>query len=394
MSVHQAGGAIRIHQVHKLPAPYSDFFFQALGDHPDLDFQVYYLWRGSWRRPWKSEFGRGYRHTFLKPLGGIDWPLLKTAWSDVDSLFIVGDWAHLPALAVILARWRRRTPVALWVDTPAEDLKRPVLKQWVRRRFLKWLLPKPDIIFGTGRKARRVLLEMGARAEQFVDLPFFVDLDRPRLAEREAEIRHRARKLRETVQCGPEGVVFAMLGRLAAIKGNDIGLRAFARCRQRTSKPLGLLIAGEGPERQSLEALANRLGLGNSVAFLGWQEPLGVEAVYLASEVVLHPARIDPFPVVILDAMNWSRVVIGSEACGNVEDRIIPGVNGFAFPSEDVGELAGIMLDLVRHPEKLPEIGAQARKTARAWPVERGVRIILEQAAKLLSAKKEDKCGS
>ena len=33
MSVNQKGGPIRIHQIHKLPAPYSDFFFQALGDH-------------------------------------------------------------------------------------------------------------------------------------------------------------------------------------------------------------------------------------------------------------------------------------------------------------------------------------------------------------------------
>jgi len=388
MSLNPAGGPIRIHQIHKLPSPYSDFFFQALHENDNIEFQVYHLWRGSWRRPWKSELGLGYNNTFMKPIGGIDWRVLKTAWCDVDSFFIVGDWAHRPTVMVILARCLRRAPVALWVDTPAEDIKRPVLKQWLRRRFLTWLLPKPDIIFGTGRKAQRVLLEMGARAEQFVDLPFLVDLDRPGLAGRDPEIRHKAQKLRETVQCGPEGVVFSMLGRLAAIKGNDIGLRAFAQCRQQTPRPLGLLIAGEGPERQNLEALANRLGLGNSVSFLGWQEPLGVEAVYLASDVILHPARIDPFPVVILDAMNWSRVVIGSEVCGNVEDRIIPGVNGFSFPSEDVDELAGIMLDQVNHPEKLPEMGAQARKTAEAWPVERGVAIVLEQAAKILTAKK------
>ena len=173
MSVNQAGGPIRIHQIHKLPTPYTDFFFQALQDNPNIDFHVYYLWQGSWRRPWKSELGLGYHHTFMKPIWGIDWRLLQTAWCDVDSFFIVGDWAHLPTVAVILARYLRRAPVALWVDTPVEDVKRPVLKQWLRRRFLRWLLPKPDIIFGTGRKARRVLLEMGARAEQFVDLPFW-----------------------------------------------------------------------------------------------------------------------------------------------------------------------------------------------------------------------------
>ena len=388
MSVHPAGGPVRIHQIHKLPTPYSDFFFQALEENPDVDFHVYHLWRGSWRRPWKSELGLGYHNTFMQPIAGIDWPLLKTAWRDVDSLFIVGDWAHRPTVAVLLARYLRRAPVALWVDTPMEDVQRPALKQWLRRRFLKWLLPKPDIIFGTGSKAMRVLLEMGARAEQFVDLPFLVDLDRPQVAAREVEIQRQAQKLRQAVHCGPEGVVFSMIGRLAAIKGNDIGLQAFARCRQHAPRPVGLLIAGEGPERHNLEALANRLGSGHAVSFLGWQEPVGVEAVYLASDVILHPARIDPFPVVILDAMNWSRVVIGSDVCGNVEDRIIPGVNGFSFPSEDVDALAKIMLDLVRHPSRLPEVGAQARKTAAAWPVERGVATVVEQAARIVAANK------
>ncbi len=100
------------------------------------------------RRPWKSELGLGYNNTFMKPIGGIDWRLLQTAWCDVDSLFIVGDWAHLPTLAVILARYLHRTPLALWVDTPVEDIQRPVLKQWLRRKFLRWLLAQPDIIFG------------------------------------------------------------------------------------------------------------------------------------------------------------------------------------------------------------------------------------------------------
>jgi glycosyltransferase involved in cell wall biosynthesis len=388
MTGNQEVGRIRIHYIHKLPTPYTDFFFQALEANPKLDLHVYHLWRGSWRRPWKSELGRGYNNSFMKPICGIDWRLLKTAWREVDSFFVVGDWAHLPTVAVILARCLRRAPVAIGTDTPQEDIQRPPVKKWLRSKFLKWLLPKVDIVFGTGRKAERLLLEMGANPGQIVDLPVFVDLDRPNLAGRDQDIRNQAQRLRETLQCGPEGMVFSMIGTLVPRKGMDIGLRAFARCRQGTPKPLGLLIAGEGPERQNLEALATSLELGNSVSFLGWQEPEGMEAVYLASDILLHPARSDPFPGVILEAMSWSRVVIGSEVCGNVEDRIIPGVNGFAFPTEDVGELTGIMLDLVRHPEKLPEIGARARKTAEAWPVERGVAIVLEQATKILTAKR------
>jgi len=389
MSVNQEVSQIRIHQIHKLPTPYTDFFFQALHYSQYIDLHVYHLWRGSWRRPWKSKLGLGYNNTYMKPILGIDWRLLKTAWSDVDSFFIVGDWAHLPTVAVILARYWREAPVAIWTDTPQEDVKRPVLKKWLRRKFLKWLLPKVDVIFGSGKKALILLLQMGARSEQLVDLPFFVDIQQPIRAIQDQKIIIAAEHLRNLVGCKSEGLVFSMIGTLVPRKGYDIGLQAFARCFKDAGKPLGLLIAGEGPERQRLQDLAVNLGVSQSVAILGWQEPEQMDAVYLASDVVLHPARNDPYPGVISEAMSWSKVVIGSDVCGNVEDRIIQGVNGFSFPSGDVDQLAKIMLDLVNHPEKLPEIGAQARKTAEAWPVARGVEIVLETARKVLVTKRK-----
>lgn len=378
---------MRIYQIHMLPTTYSNYFYRVLYQNPDIDLRVYHLFRESFRHPRNSTLAMDYHNTYMKLILGIDWSLLKTAWNDTDSLFIVGDWAYPPTVAVILARWWRRAPVAVWADTPQEDICRPPLKKRLRSKYLRWLLPKLDIVFGTGKKALRLLREMGARPERLVDLPYIVDLDRPRQASQEPEIKAKAQQFRNIVGCAAKGLVFSMLVSFIPRKGVDIGLQAFARCLRQVQKPLGLLIAGEGPERQKLQFLVNQLDLGNSVAFLGWQEPEGVEAVYLASDVVLHPARSDPFPVVILDAMNWSKVVIGSDVCGNVEDRIVHGVNGFSFPSEDLDELTRIMLDLVNHPEVIPEIGAQARKTAEEWPVERGVTIVLETAKNLLSAR-------
>jgi len=378
---------LRIHQIHKLPTPYTDIFFQALQNNPNIDLHVYHLWRGSWRRPWKSELGLDYNNTYMKPVWGIDWRLLKTAWCDVDSFFIVGDWAHLPAVAVILARYLRRAPVAIWTDAPQEDVKRPIVKKWLRSNFIKWLLRRVDIVFGTGKKALRLLSGMGARPEHLVNLPYLVDLHQPIEASQNPIIRKRAQELRGKMGHDDKGIIFSLIGTLMRIKGQEIGIQAFARCQREADIPLGLLIAGEGPERQNLEYLVNNLGLDKSVAFLGWQEPEEMDAVYLASDIVVHPARVEPQGVVILETMNWSKVIISSDGCGATEDRIVHGVNGFSFPSEDVDELTRIMLDMVHHPDKLPEIGAQARKTAAEWPVERGVEIVLESARKVLALK-------
>ena len=127
--------------------------------------------------------------------------------------------------------------------------------------------------------------------------------------------------------------------------------------------------------------------LGCPMLYLSWggRNPWGWRRFIWPRDVILHPARSDPFPVVILDAMSWSRVVIGSDVCGNVEDRIISGVNGFAFPRGRCGRTcqdhAGPGAPPGEAPGPPPGQSSVAffffilpgpRKTAEAWPVERG----------------------
>jgi len=359
--------------------------YRALHEDGGIELQVYYLLRGSSLRPWKSELGVGYPSQYMRRVLNVDWGLLRKAWSDPTSLFLVANWGHLALLAVILTRYLRRAPIGMWVDTPTiEDIHKPLLQRWARRLLLRRLLPRLDIIFATGKPARRVLEAMGARSEQIVNLPFYVDLDSPIRTHRDPEMQARAQQWRALVRCAGEGMVFCMIGSLVKRKGHDIGLQAFAQCKQQTKIPIGLLIVGEGPERKTLEHLAADLHLGDSVAFLGWREPHEMQAVYLASDIVLHPSRHDPFPVVVLEAMSWSKVVVGSNVCGSVEDRVQHGVNGYSFPSEDVEALVQIMLDLVNHPDKLLEVGTNARRTAEEWPLSRCVETVVHEIQRRL----------
>jgi glycosyltransferase involved in cell wall biosynthesis len=374
----------RLYILHKLPTPYNDMFFRALHADKNLNVQVFHLWRGSWRRPWKSELATGYPNNYMKLFLGIDWRFLKLALTDRESFFMIGDWGHFVSLALVLARSVVSAPVAFWVDTPQEQLPRPLFKKVLRRILLKFLLAQVNLIFGSGKPARRALLTMGAKPDQIVNLPFFVDIDRPLQAVKEPKVQQKARELRELVGCGISGTVFSVMGTLVEKKGQDIALKAFAQCRELTGNPVGLLLAGEGPDRKQLEQSIDELGLSNSVALLGWQEPEEMEALYLATDVVVHPARYDPFPLVILETMSWSKVIVGSDVCGSVEERVHHGVNGFSFPTENVSELTKIMRILSENPEIRTNVGRCARQTAEEWPVSEGVRIIRTQVKKSL----------
>ena len=379
---------IKLCLLHKLPTPYNDAFFRALHQDHRIDLSVYHLWRGSWRRPWKSELGSGYPNKYMHLILGIDWKFLWEAWSIPDSFFIVADWGHLVSLAAILARYLRKVPVAIWCDTPQEEIPRPWLKKQLRRILLRWFLPRLDVVFGTGTPALNVLEAMGARSERLVNLPVCVDLDRPLEARRDSVILAQAQRLRDSVGCAEGGIVFSMNGTLVKGKGHDIGLKALAYCNEQYSGRIGLLVAGEGPERKDLERMMTDLHLDGTVNFLGWQEPEEMDAVYLASDAILHPARYDPFPLVVLETMSWSKVIIGSDVCGSVQDRVQHGINGFSFPSEDASTLARIMIDLVSHPDQLHQIGERARRTAEEWPISRNVEIVLEQAKLVLAQRK------
>lgn len=374
----------KLHILHKLPTPYNDMFFHALHIQEDIDVQVYHLWKGSWRRPWKSQLGQGYPNIYLKTLLGIDWSFLWQAWSDTNTFFLICDWGHSISLLAIIARFIRHAPVGIWADTPQEALYRHPIKKWLRQKFLKWLLSHCDVIFGTGGRALEVLKDMGASSDQVVNLPCFVDLDRPLVASRDSRIRAQASSFRESVGCKDSGVVFAINGTLVHKKGQDIGLRAFAAARQKSATPMGLLLAGEGPDRQKLEQLVDELSLKDSVVFLGWQEPEGMDAVYLASNAIVHPARYDPFPLVVLETMSWSRIIIGSDVCGSIEDRVQNSVNGFSFPSENIEALAEIIVEIANNPLLVDEVGKRAREKAEEWPVRRGVEIIKGQMHRLL----------
>jgi len=359
-------------------------FFSALDQCPEIHLTVHHLWRGSWRRPWKTELGTGYKNRYMQVFLGVDWQLLFSALTQKRTFFFVVDWGHVSTIAIIAARILRKYPVGLWADTPQEHLVRHPVKKMLRKVLLRWMLSKIDAVFGTGKPALQILQSMGARPDRLVDLPIFVDLDTPLKVTEEASKRWKAKEYRRLVSCENDGIVFSMFGTLIMEKkGQDIAIRAFARCRA-VGKKIGLLIAGEGPDREELEKMVKDMGLEDCVAFLGWKEPGDVHALYVATDVVVHPARYDPFPLVVLEGMSFAKTVLGSNTCGSVQERIIDQYNGLVFESGNVDQLADKMIALVQNPKLLRKLGDNARRTAEKYPVSVGVQTILSAASKLI----------
>jgi len=105
------------------------------------------------------------------------------------------------------------------------------------------------------------------------------------------------------------------LGRMVAKKGFDLLIEAFARLAPERPD-VGLVLAGDGPVRADLVDRAAALGLAGRVHFPGKMTRSQVAAVMAAADVFVLPSRVEPFGIVVLEALRAGRPVVVSSRGG------------------------------------------------------------------------------
>ena len=158
-------------------------------------------------------------------------------------------------------------------------------------------------------------------------------------------------------------VVFA--GRLVREKGADVLLRAFAKTRARVPEAR-LLIAGEGPERKSLSALAGQLGIAPSVSLLGHVPREAMEHAFEGAWVQAVPSRwAEPFGIVAAEAMMRGTAVVASNT-GGLREVVLSGETGLRVPPGDPSSLAQALTRILEDRDAAERMGQAGRGRALA----------------------------
>jgi len=153
-----------------------------------------------------------------------------------------------------------------------------------------------------------------------------------------------------------EDVIVVSLARLARAKGLDVLLHA-AKLLEPDFPNLRIVLAGTGPEAGRLKALVERLGLLEMVRLPG----LIVEQADLLAiaDMYAHPARHEPFPNAILEAMSMGLPVVASRV-GGIVDQVVDGESGLLVPANDPSALATGLRQLLSDPELRRAMGEAA----------------------------------
>jgi glycosyltransferase involved in cell wall biosynthesis len=152
-------------------------------------------------------------------------------------------------------------------------------------------------------------------------------------------------------------------GRLAEPKDYPTMLRAFAQLR--TTRPDSrLLIAGAGPLEELLQSLAESLGLGDHVRFLGLRSD--VPALLRAADGFVMSSAWEGLPVVLLEAGASSLPIVATDVSGT-RDVVVDGDSGTIVAAGDPEALAEAMKGIeVLSDSDRREMGAAGRAHVEA----------------------------
>ena len=154
-------------------------------------------------------------------------------------------------------------------------------------------------------------------------------------------------------------------------KGVDVLLTAFRDVVECVPSAT-LLIVGDGPERNALGDLSERLGIAPRVHFAGARSDVPVLDRML--DVFVLPSREEACPLALLEAMAAGRAVVATCVDGSPE-LVEDGVDGVLVPVENADALAAAITALNDDPARRDALGRNARaKIGRQFTRERMVR--------------------
>ena len=157
----------------------------------------------------------------------------------------------------------------------------------------------------------------------------------------------------------PEKFDVAYLGVFGPDKGLVYLIQAWSMLNYNDSK---LILAGRGTEQ--LEPMIRGLVNQGEFCLLGFVE--NRSEVFNAASVMIQPSVCEGFGIPVVEAMAHGRPVIATEGAG-ASELIDNGINGFVVPIRDPRAIADKIDYLKRNPNKVKEMGKNARRKSKDY---------------------------
>ncbi len=235
----------------------------------------------------------------------------------------------------------------------------------VPRAWIRWAARRSGASIAVCEALRSEMVELGIDGERIRVLRNGVDLQLFRPLDRAAA--------RTELGLTP-GRWLLSVGQLIERKGHDIPIRALADL-----PGWSLLVAGDGPLRRDLAALASSLGLADRVRFVGAVPQVQLPTYYSAVDALVLASSREGWANVLLEAMACGTPVVASSVWGTPEVVTGPAAGVLMGDRSAAALVVALRQLLDNYPDRS---ATRAYAEAYDWaPTTRGQLSLFEQLA-------------
>lgn len=257
--------------------------------------------------------------------------LIKTLFFSVfrskSNLILLPGFSKIEFWVMLLAARLKKKKIGLFCDSTAYDRPQVFIKGLLKRLFIS----QCDCFFVYGIRSLEYLSSYGADSSKI----FFRCQAAALVNGYDPTVIPHIRKSLVPASNSPS---FLYVGRISKEKNLKTLLHAFKEL-SLTTLNATLVIVGDGPEKNELCLLSEKLGISHIVEFTGSKNGEDLISEYLRASCLILPSTSEPWGLVVNEALSYGCPVIVSNRCGCVPDLVKDGINGYVFIAEDVTDL-------------------------------------------------------
>lgn len=280
-----------------------------------------------------------------------------------------GLWTILALLFKSIGRWQ--VVVAYEGSSPGVDYRNSPLRIGLRR-LLVWLA---DALV-TNSEAGKAYLTTVLKAEErrVFKHPYEV----PDATALQGDLQDM-----ESIVLQSQNPVFVYIGKVIPRKGLNFLLQACVKLEEQGCHKYTLLVIGDGPQRQELEAFCQEQNLQDRVQWVGRVPYEQLGAYVRAADVFVLPTLEDTWGMVVLEAMALGKPILCSRQAGAVE-LVTDGENGYRFDPDIPEDLANKMRRFIDQPDLIDSMGSKSKQLMTHYTPETAAQFLTEVASFVL----------
>ncbi|MFD2936557.1 glycosyltransferase family 4 protein [Spirosoma flavum] len=282
---------------------------------------------------------------------------------------------------ILLLLWAKSSGIRVVMQNESTGADQP--RGGWKEQFKRWLFQRCDGFFCFGSQSADYLIQLGVNPEKILLRKNAVDNDVLQSVYEKA-LPDRV-NMQQAMQLRANNFVF--VGRLIEAKNLPMLLTAFAEALKYSTNSTnwGLILLGDGAERDNLNRQITTLDLVNRITILPGRPWFRVPEVLALSDVLVLPSRSEPWGLVVNEAMACGLPVLVSDRCGCVTDLVPHGQTGFVFDPDQPDQLTHWLIQFMNGSVNTQQMGQFAKQFIAPYSPEAVAQEMLDGFRKIMN---------